>query len=192
MADVTLAECEGNVWLVEGEQHLDALLLGSFPPDLRIEFVACASQDELRGLWAELSGNAGPGCDPWAIHPGLVERIRSIMGQDADGDTRRAVVFGAWSALLDADAHAAIGDAAQRLAAEPALTLLLRSHEAAFVPGMADLQRLRVQLLAAALTRLGCDPARLREETVPPPDAGEPQPDRIELVTVLPVDAPTL
>ncbi len=179
MADVTLAECGGTHWLVEGEQHLDELLMGSFSPDLTIEFVTCRDKSDLHRLWSELSAEAGPGRDPWAIHPGLIDRIRSISDPD------RAVVFAAWSALIDAEGEAAIADTAARLAAEPALVLTLRQDAPpADAAGVADLQRLRAQLVVAALTRLGCDPGRLRQESVTP--ESEARPDRIELVTAEP------
>ena len=41
MADIVLAECRGQAWLVSGEQYIDHLLANTLPPHVSIELVPC-------------------------------------------------------------------------------------------------------------------------------------------------------
>ena len=156
MADVTLAEFNGNVWMVGGEQHLDALLFNTLPADVTIELLACASQAELRALWVQHSGGED-GAEPWVIHPNVARRIRGGGG---------AICFAPWSAMLDEAAHGTIRATAAALADGARLTLR-QSCPMDAPAGLADLQRLRGQLVAGALVSAGVAAERLDHASGP-------------------------
>ena len=154
MADVTLAEFNGNVWMVGGEQHLDALLFNTLAADVTIEILPCASQAELRALWVQHSGGED-GAEPWVIHPNVARRIRGGGG---------AICFAPWSVMLDEAAHGTIRAAADALADGARLTLR-QSCPADAPAGLAELQRLRGQLVAGALAAAGIAAERLDHAT---------------------------
>ena len=90
MADILLAECEANVWLVGGEAHLDDLLANTLAPDVSIELVTCDSVPDVRALWARHGGDAAAGM-PWLVHPAIVARVKAALrGTVPD----QAVLFG--------------------------------------------------------------------------------------------------
>ncbi len=177
MADVTLAECDGQIWLVGGDEHLHALLLNELPPGVEVVLLPCATRAELDGHWRRLTPEAPEGAQPWILNPAISKRILGRMGLDSG-----RIGFQPWSAMLDAAAEDAVAAAAAWIAAHPDGGLLLRQFAAdGAVPGHADLQRLRGQLVAAALQRAGVPEGRIRGETVPaaaPADA-----ERLEIVT---------
>ena len=171
MGTVTLAEHAGNWWLVGGEEHVASLLYGDLDPNVTVVFTTCVTWDDLMAQWVP---DAGGGSQPWVINPAIVARLK---GQADPG----SIIFGAWSAAMDDAAEEAIEAAAAWLAATPQGTLLLRQFRPATrVPGLDDLQRLRHQLVAAALERVGVAGDSIRADTAPAED--ESAPNRLELV----------
>ena len=118
MADVTLAECGGNVWLVGGEENLDDLLLNALPTTVTLAIVPCTSLADVRALWAQHSDAAEEGAEPWSFHPGIVRRIRGLA--------ECWVSFTPWSALLDSAALDSVARAADGLAESPDARVILR------------------------------------------------------------------
>ena len=106
MADIILAECGGQAWLVGGEQYIDDLLANTLSPDISIELVTCQSNQDVNHLWAQNSGPQSETGVPWVIHPAIFARVRRASAQD------RSVFFGQWSARLDEDAQMTIRSAA--------------------------------------------------------------------------------
>ena len=159
MADVTLAEADGQTWLVAGDGHIDGLLANTLPPTTTVELIACATRAEAWAMWEATSPQALEGGMPWLIHPGIVRRLKGSLGD-------QCIRFTPWSAMLTDEARTLIASTAGSLAANPAGRLTLRQFcPAAPPPGLADLQRLRSQLVTAALTGAGADAARLEVET---------------------------
>jgi hypothetical protein len=155
MADITLAEMNGRVWLVGGEPFLDDLLANTLPAHISIEIVPCESQGEVHALWVRHSGEpATPGM-PWVIHPGIVDRIRRAVPENA-------VFFAQWSALLDEDALAAIRSAA-RWAGEhsDAPVILTEFLDPNGPTPVAELSRLRALLIEEKLVEFGVERARI-------------------------------
>ena len=74
MADILLAEFEGRVWLVSGEEHLDDLLANTLSPDVSVELVPCQSVAAVRDQWAQHGGDPSAGM-PWLVHPNIVARV---------------------------------------------------------------------------------------------------------------------
>ena len=56
MADITLAELNGRVWLVGGEPYIDDLLANTLAPEISIELVPCESKSEVHALWVQHCG----------------------------------------------------------------------------------------------------------------------------------------
>ena len=73
MADITLAEFNGRVWLVGGEVHIDDLLANTLPPDVSIEMVRCESQSEVHSLWVQNCGEPASAADA-VDHPSQYRR----------------------------------------------------------------------------------------------------------------------
>ena len=156
MADVVLAECSGQAWLVRGEQHIDDLLGNTMEADVSIEVVPCESKLAVDALWRQW--NDGDPSMMWLIHPAIVNRVRGQPGEIA-------VVFAEWSASLDDAAQRALQRAAAAAAAaKPGEALVLVRHVAAEAPPMAlDMANLRCGLLEVRLSALGV--ARIERET---------------------------
>lgn len=155
MADVVLAECSGQAWLVRGEQHIDDLLGNTMEADVSIEIVPCDTKLAVDALWRQW--NDGEPSALWLIHPAIVNRAR---GQTAE----IVVVFTEWSASLDAAAQRALQLAAAAAGAKPGGALVLVRHVAAEAPPMAlEMANLRCGLLEARLSALGV--ARMERET---------------------------
>lgn len=155
MADITLAEFNGRVWLVGGEDYIDDLLANTLAANVSIEMVRCESQSDLRALWVQHCGEPETGGQPWMIHPNIAARIRRSSPD-------YAVFFAQWSALLDADALAVIREAANWAAANPAAPVQLAEFlDPAGPQAMADLSRLRAQLIEDKLIELGVERARV-------------------------------
>jgi hypothetical protein len=174
MADIILAEFNGSVWLVGGEDHVDDLLGNTLPNHLTIEFVACESKPEVHALWEELSGTAQASGDPWVIHPGIVARIRRAGAPDA-------VQFAPWSAALEPVALILLDATARYAGGDPLATVLLAAYpDPAGPPMLADIARLRVQLIEQKLVEFGLARDRISHTIGDPadPEAG----DRIDIV----------
>lgn len=155
MADITLAECNGGVWLVGGEDYIDDLLINSLPPEITIEIVQCASKEEVRALWVQNCGEPKTAAFPWVIHPNIAARIRRASPD-------YSVFFAQWSAFLDDDAQSVIREAAHWAAANATLPVQLVTFLDPVGPqAIADLARLRAQLIEDRLIEHGLDRTRV-------------------------------
>jgi hypothetical protein len=159
MADIVIAEHQGQAWLVSGERYIDDLLANTLSSDISIDIVSCASHADVTALLSPEDA----GKPFWAIHPGIVKRLRR-------GLEEYTVLFSQWSALLDDDAGSVIRGAADLAAIHAEATVVLTSYTGADAPPMARaLSDLRKNLIEAALTEHGvagrriahisCDPA---------------------------------
>ena len=160
MADITLAEFNGRVWLVGGEGHLQDLLANTLDGDISIEFVQCEHSSEVHHLWVQNCGEPAPRTDgmPWQIHPNIAERIRRRSPD-------YAVFFTQWSAMLDQDALIVINAAASWARENPQVPVMLAEYLDPEGPqAIADLSRLRAQLIEDRLAENGV--ARERVERI--------------------------
>jgi hypothetical protein len=147
MAEIVLAECSGQAWLVRGEQHIDDLLANTLDPDVSIEVLACESKLAVDDLWRQWN-DADPAL-MWLIHPAIVNRARGKPGE-------LAVTFTPWSAAIDDGAQRAIRSAADAVNAKAGATLaLVLSLASEGVPLAAQMAELRCGLLEAQLSALG-------------------------------------
>ncbi len=177
MADVTLAEANGQTWLVTGDEHVDGLLANTLPSTVTVEIIACETRAEAWAMWEAKSPDAVEGGMPWIINPGVVRRIKGMLGE-------QGIRFTPWSAMLSEEARQMIATAAGWLAANPGGRLMLRQFcTAAPPPGLTDLQRLRAQLVSAALAGEGAAAAQLVGETATAEAATDCE--RLDLVTLL-------
>lgn len=177
MTVIVLAEFAGNVWLVRGDEHFDDLLANVLPETVALEFTTCGSLNEVRAMWQEHGDTENEGDEPWLLNPAIVRRIKSRY-------EAQSVTFTPWSAMLDESALETVGATATRLQANPTSRLSLRQFSPVEgQPGLADLQRLRGQLLAGALARAGADAGSIDHETQTSDTPGDT--DRIEFVTVI-------
>jgi len=155
MADVTLAEFNGRVFLVGGEQHLDDLLANTLPPNVSIELLQCERQSEIHTLWVQHCGEQREGEMPWVIHPNIAARIRRRSPD-------YAVFFAQWSALLDTEALAVIDAAAHWALQNPqAPVLVVEYADAAGPPAIAALAGVRAQLIEDRMAERGLERARV-------------------------------
>jgi outer membrane protein OmpA-like peptidoglycan-associated protein len=182
MADVTLAECNGRVWLVGGEKYLDDLLANTLSKQVSVEIVACASSAEVNNLWVQQCGTPSVPGTPWQINPKIVARIRSRS-------PGFQVFFGNWSAFLDADAmtviNAAVGWAKEH--AEAAV-LLAEYIDPAGPQAIVELSRLRAGLIADKLVEGGIDRQRIERATRELAEVGGGAGDnqRVDIIVRLP------
>ena len=155
MADITLAEFNGRAWLVGGEAHLHDLLGNTLPSNVSIELIQCEHPSDIRRLWVQNCGEPSTDGMPWQIHPAIVARIHRSTPDFA-------VYFGQWSALLDQDALTTVSAAAARAheAAEAAVELA-QYLDPEGPQAMADLARLRTQLIEDKLTEAGIAVSRI-------------------------------
>ncbi len=159
MADIILAEYNGQAWMVGGVEYIDDMLANTLPEDVSIEIVICESDSEINELWERHCGEPDPGTMPWAIHPGIVKRIRRQS-------TGHSVFFEQWSAQLDRDAMEVIrGASAWALQFEEAAVHLVSFARGA--PGRAarDLANLRCGLIEEEMEKLGIAEARFVRES---------------------------
>jgi outer membrane protein OmpA-like peptidoglycan-associated protein len=178
MADITLAEFNGRVFLVGGEAYLDDLLANTLSPQVSIELVQCERQSAVHELWVQHCGDPQSAGLPWVIHPAIANRIRRRSPD-------YAVFFAQWSAMLDTDALAVINAAAAWAEANPAAPVLIAEYlDAAGPPAIAALSGLRAQLIEDRLAECGLDRTRItrvrREITDVPGMAQESQ--RVDIV----------
>jgi hypothetical protein len=73
MSRVVIAYCNETWWLVEGGSHLYDMLRAAEGPDLEVAIVSCSAWSEVIRLWKEPE----EGSMPWAIHPKVIERLKS-------------------------------------------------------------------------------------------------------------------
>ena len=55
MTEVVLAEYDGQVWLVAGDEYIGELLTNELPEGVTVEFVTCDSQMAVFAMWEERS-----------------------------------------------------------------------------------------------------------------------------------------
>ena len=159
MADIVLAEHNGQTWLMSGETFIDDLLANTLQPDVTIEFVVCESESDLENVKARHLAAGAEGSDPWIIHPAIASRVR--LGSAAVDPSGHRVVFSPWSAARDANADAVIAAAATQAAGSDSRVVLTSYIAPDGPPPMADLAALRSSLIEAELTRLGVPPSRI-------------------------------
>lgn len=159
MADITLAECDGRVWLVGGEDSIDDLLANTLAAGISIEIVPCSNKAEVLSLWVQNCGEPQRTGDPWLIHPAIANRIR---GTTPD----HAVFFAQWSAMLDRDAETVIHAAASLALAQSDWPVVVTEYLDPVGPkAIADLSRLRMMLIEERLAIEGVSPHRIRRAT---------------------------
>jgi hypothetical protein len=145
MADITLAEFNGSVWLVGGEDYVDDLLANTLPADVSIELVACERKVDVHNMWVRLSGAREFAGDPWIIHPAIVQRIRGAAPDFA-------VMFAAWSVMPDDDGMRVIRAAAAWARDNPEAPVVLTEYlDAAGAGAMAEMSGLRLRMIEDAL-----------------------------------------
>ncbi len=155
MADITLAEFNGRVWLVGGETHLHDLLGNTLPKDVSIELIQCEHPSDIRRLWTQHCGEPSTDGMPWQIHPAIVARIHRSTSD-------YGVYFGQWSALLDQDALMSVNAAAARACEEAEVPVELAQYLDPEGPqSMVDLARLRAQLIEDRLAEAGVERSRI-------------------------------
>lgn len=180
MADITLAEFNGRVFLVGGEAYLNDLLANTLAPEVSIELVQCERQSEVHDLWVRNCGQPEPGIGgmPWTIHPNIVARIRRSSPD-------YAVYFTQWSAMLDTDALAVIDAAALWAGSNPEAPVLIAEYVDADGPAaIAALAGVRTQLIEDRLAERGIPATRLtrvRRATSDVPGMGQ-ESQRIDIV----------
>ncbi len=159
MADITLAEFQGRVWLVGGEPFIDDLLANTLAPDVSIELVPCEHKSDVHRLWVQHCGQPTTLGDPWMIHPAIVARIRR-------NSSNYSVFFAEWSAALDKDAHTVIASVAAWAKENTAARLdLVEFLNPAGPKSIADLSRLRAQLVEDELVKSGIPVERIGRAT---------------------------
>lgn len=159
MADITLAEFNGRVWLVGGEAYLHDLLANTLPPDISIELLQCERPADVHSLWVQHCGEPATDGMPWQIHPNIVARIHRNAPD-------YAVYFTQWSAMLDPDALTVIHAAAARAQESPEAAVTLAEYLDPEGPrAMIDLSRLRAQLIEDKLAEQGVDRTRIARVT---------------------------
>jgi len=70
---VVIAFFNQTWWLVRGVSHLQDMLNAREAPELEISIVTCGAWAEVMRLWEEPEY----GKMPWAIHPKIIDRIKS-------------------------------------------------------------------------------------------------------------------
>ncbi len=179
MADVTLAELNGNVWCVGGEAHLDDLLANTLSPDVTIELVPCESKSDVLDLWVQNCGEPSTPGNPWLIHPAIVARIKRNSTPDY------AVFFTQWSVMPDADALAVIASALAWARQNPDAPVLLAEYlDPAGPPAIEGLSRLRAQIIEDRLVEGGVAReriSRIRRDVAEVPGMGQ-ESQRVDIV----------
>jgi hypothetical protein len=182
MADITLAEYNGRVWLVGGEPFIDDLLANTLAPEISIELVPCEHKSEVKRLWVQHCGPQEGFGDPWLIHPAIVDRIRRTT-------TEYSVFFAEWSAAIDADGHTVIASVGAWWHNNQTMMIdLVEFLDPAGPKSIVDLSRLRAQLVEEALVKAGVPAGQIGRATrLPGAVAGLAQESqRIEIVLRVP------
>jgi hypothetical protein len=158
MADITLAEYNGSVWLVGGVAYLDDLLINALPAGISIELVTCERKGDVHAMWRRLSGEPAFAGDPWIIHPAIVRRIRGTPPSFA-------VVFAPWTVMPDADGMRVIAQAAATATADPDSSMVLAAYvEPDATAAAVELSSLRLRMIEDALERAAVPRARIVRE----------------------------
>jgi outer membrane protein OmpA-like peptidoglycan-associated protein len=160
MADITLAEFQGRVWLVGGEPFIDDLLANTLADNVTIELVPCERRSDIHALWVQHCGAQSMGGDPWMIHPAIVARIRR------NSAAAHSVFFAEWSAKLDQDANTVIASVTAWAGENPEAPLTLVEFLDPDGPAaVADLSHLRARLIEDKLVGGGIARERIRRAT---------------------------
>lgn len=155
MADITLAEFNGAVWLVGGEAHLHDMLANTLAGDISIEFVSCERASDVRALWIQNCGEQVSDGMPWQIHPNIVARIRRSSPE-------HSVYFTQWSVMLDPEAVATVQAAAVAALQNPEAPVILVEFLDENAPAsVAGLSHLRAQLITERLVEFGVPAERI-------------------------------
>lgn len=150
MADITLAEFNGQTWLVGGEAHIDDLLANTLPAGISIELVACERKADVHDLWVRLCGETAFAGDPWQIHPAIAKRI--LRGLSAAPDF--AVLFPPWSVMPDDAGLRVLAEAAAWASGNPEQPVVLAEYlDPDAPPTMADLAVLRLRVIEDELAK---------------------------------------
>lgn len=184
MADITLAEFNGRVWLVGGEPFIDDLLANTLAADVSIELIPCESKSHVHELWVQHCGKPNYVGDPWMIHPAIVARIRR-------GTQAYSIFFAEWSAALDKDAHTVIASvSAWARDNEAARFELVQFLDPEASRSIGDLQRLRAQLIEDEMVKAGVAAERIGRQTRAPGDvAGQVQESQRIDIAIVPAEA---
>ncbi len=178
MADVTLAELNGSVWLVGGELHIDDLLANTLAKEVSIELVPCESKSDVHDLWVQNCGEPSTAGDPWLIHPAIVARIKRSSPD-------YAVFFAQWSMMLDPDALTVIASAAAWARQNPRTPVLLAEYlDPAGPAAIEGLSKLRAQMVEDALVEHGLERERItrtRRDVAEVPGMGQ-ESQRVDIV----------
>jgi hypothetical protein len=70
---VVIAYFNETWWLVQGVTYLNDMLAAKEAPELEISIVTCRIWSEVLKLWEEPES----GKMPWAIHPKIIERLKT-------------------------------------------------------------------------------------------------------------------
>jgi hypothetical protein len=73
LSKVVIAYCNDTWWLVQGVNHLNDMLAAKESAELEISIVSCRVWSEVLRLWEQPEF----GDLPWAIHPKIIERLKS-------------------------------------------------------------------------------------------------------------------
>lgn len=73
MSKVVIAYCNETWWLVEGDDHLYDMLQAKEAPELDITIINCRAWGQVLKLWMQPE----EGQMPWAIHPKVIERLKT-------------------------------------------------------------------------------------------------------------------
>ncbi len=159
MADITLAEFNGCMWLVGGEKLIDDLLANTLAPGISIEVVPCEHKSEVHKLWHKLCGERVGFGEPWLIHPAIADRTRrKLIGE--------TVVFAEWSAAIDQEGQGVIAGVVGRCASDDTIMIdVVEFRDEGGPKSAADLSRLRAQLVEEALVGAGLDAGRIGRVT---------------------------
>lgn len=179
MADVTLAEHNGNVWCVGGEAYLDDLLANTLAKEVSIELVPCESKTDVFDLWVQNCGKPSTPGNPWLIHPAIVARIKRQSTPDY------AVFFTQWSAMLDADALTVVNSALAWVRENPTAPVVLTEFlDPTAPPAIEGLSHLRAQLIEDRLVEAGVPRERIgraRRDVAEIPGMGQ-ESQRVDIV----------
>jgi hypothetical protein len=172
--DILLAECNGQGWLVRGDQYIDDLLANTLLPHLTVEVVTCESKSAIDQLRLTVAGPEDTEEVMWLIHPAIINRARGQAGE-------LRIHFPEWSAALGADAMTSLQGAANLARRQPDKSLVMVCYAASDAPAMvATMTDLRCGLIQAQLVSLGIVAGRITRETH---EAAKPdQYDRIDLM----------
>lgn len=162
IADILVADCGGQGWLVRGEQYIDDFLANTLPAHVTATVVTCESKTALAELRRTYAGPDDTEDVMWMIHPAIMNRVRGQGGE-------YTIAFAEWSASLSESALAAVQAVHDAALQQPgyvlALVRYLPQDAPAMTTAMADL---RCGLLEAQLAALGMPAGRIIRESRDP------------------------